>query len=64
MKSFLPLINKQVYDFQISVISNAASIEMLSKNDKRHVKVYLSFWKRVNKMAVQFIEEQSKKLEL
>ncbi|MBW2640258.1 MAG: hypothetical protein JRE10_08890 [Deltaproteobacteria bacterium] len=64
LQSFLPKINRQVYDFQISVITKSASFNRLSKKDKMIIKKELSFYKRVNKLVVEFVEKQSKEIRL
>lgn len=64
LQTFLPKINQQVYDFQISVVTKSASFERLSKEDKIVIKKNLRFYKRINKAVVDFIEKQSEKFEL
>lgn len=64
LQSFLPKINKQVYDFQVSVITKSASFDKLSKKDRLVIKKNLSFYKQVNKLVVEFVEKQSQKFEL
>lgn len=58
LADFLPKITQQVYDFQIDVVTGP-SLDRLSKADKRYLREHINFYKRVNNIVVEFINEQS-----
>ncbi len=55
---FLPAINQQVYDFQIEVVSNAASLRKMSKTERTTIRQHLQFYRNVNNLMIRFVREQ------
>lgn len=64
LKDFLLQINKQVYEFQIFTAKELVSINKLNKEDKNTINKHLDFYKRCNKIVIDFIKDQVNRLEL
>lgn len=56
---FLPNITQQIYDFQIDVVMNAASLKKLPKTERGTIQRHVQFCRNVNNMWVQFTKEQA-----
>jgi len=62
LAEFLPKISQQVYDFQIDAFTRSASLDRLSKNEKRYVRKHIESCKRANNLIVNCVKEQSRYL--
>jgi len=64
MADLLPKINEQVYDFEIYVATKLASLDKLSKEERKFAQKNINFYRVVNSLVINFIKEQSKNIEL